>query len=66
MNEYSTNRITYPEIPQFRECVHNDTKNNVEQDCCKDDEERCLENHPVAKIFKIIVQWMKGELLKSN
>ena len=46
------------QIPELRECVHNDSKDNVQPDSCDEDEERHLINGDVSKVGECIHQRM--------
>ena len=37
--------ICYLEISQLRECIDDDTEDDVETDCCDEDEEGYVENN---------------------
>ena len=54
---------THLEVSQLRECVHDDTKDDVEADSGDEDEEGQVENDQKAKLEECVFCRMTGDAL---
>ncbi len=62
---YLNTSCHYLEIPEFWECIHNDTKYYVEENGGEENIECHLVDHHVAKIPKGVIHWVHKHDLKN-
>ena len=64
MQEEISNIAVYLQISQFREGVHDDTKDDVESNGCEEDKEDHLIQNKEAKVLECVLKGVSSQHLK--